>query len=171
MTTSARVQLPTFDEVDELPMELRTTVQAEYLDINNHMNIRHYLGLHVDAFDGPLFSDLGFGAAYVDRGLSFFQVDNHLRYLSEVRGGDEVSVHVRFLSRTEKTVHAVSFILNRSTSTLANTMEFLMLHVDLHTRRAVDVNRADMGALDQRIETDSTLAWTFPTSGCIPNRR
>ena len=171
MNSPALVPPPSFDQVDEVPSEVRRTVPAEHLDINGHMNVRHYLGAHVDALDGPLFTNLGFGLAYINGGRSFFQVDNHMRYLAEVRGGDEISVHIRFIGRTPRSIHAVSFLLNRSTRALANTMEFLLLNVDLRTRRTVDFDKDATHLLDQRIAVDSQLPWPAPTSGCIPHGR
>ncbi|MDI1289090.1 MAG: thioesterase family protein [bacterium] len=169
--STAAVRVPTFGQVDELPQTLIMSVPDSYLDINHHMNIRHYLAVHDRAF-GYLFTAMGFGSDYIKgRGLSFFQVENHIRYLAEAHGGDEISVHVRLIGRTARAIHGVSFLLNRSRGTVANTLEFLMLHVDLRTRKAVDFDTRSTELLDRRMADDSVTTWPAPLSGCVHLKR
>ena len=39
--------IPTLEDVLMLPAALKTTVTPDFIDINGHMNVRHYLDLNV----------------------------------------------------------------------------------------------------------------------------
>lgn len=160
-------ELPTYAEVRALPLALTRQVPPTYGDLNGHMNVRHYLGLHDDA-SWAFMAGLGLGAEYVEREQrTFFDIEQHLRYYDELLVGETVYVHARLLGRTNKVVHLMSFLLNGTREVVANTFEVLSVHVDLTQRRSVAFDPDTMAALDRVVRAHAGLRWPAPVSGAL----
>ena len=163
--------LPTFEQVLAIPDPTEATVTADLIDLNGHMNIVHYL------YQGSVGADAimqrsGLDQSYrSERGMALFTAEHHLAYLSELREGDKFSVHARILGRTDKAVHLMTFLLDRSRQRLSNTLEIMLVHVDLTTRRAVAIPDDIAAGLDKYIAQSDALDWAAPTSGAIAVRR
>jgi len=163
--------LPGFDDVAALPAVFDEKVRPDQIDENGHMNIRHY-------FDFASWSvwksieDLGAGEAYIDdRGLSFFTVEQHIRYFGEMRVDDRFTVHDRLLSRSNRALHAMAFVLDREQSRLACTFELVYVHVDMAERKAVDIPDDIASAIDDAIADTDGLGWDAPVCGAMGVRR
>ncbi|MFC0531466.1 thioesterase family protein [Phytohabitans kaempferiae] len=130
-----RRDLPAFTTASQLPAPLRLVIPPEFEDANEHMNVSHYFSLQTKAVRW-LMERLGFGADYRERhGHTLFTVEHRLRYLAEVKVGDEVSVHPALRVRTDKLLRGTSLLLNRSRNQISNTLDFDILHINLETRR------------------------------------
>ena len=163
--------LPTYDQIAQLPAVDEQVVPAEFIDLNGHMNIRHYF----DAASIALWRvciAAGMDQSYSDdRGLSLFTVEQHIRYFGELRLGERFTIHGRLLERSERAVHAMSFVVAPDARTLACTFEASYVHVDLNTRRAVAIPD-DVGArFDEQIATGDALGWDAPVCGSMGVRR
>lgn len=165
------IPLPTYDQVLELPAQRTQAVPPEFIDVNGHMNIGRYLQLGAEGVWVRCSEDFAMGEDYIpERGLSNFTAEHHIRYLAEVLEGEEVSTHVRLLSRSDKVIHAMALILNRSRQRLACTVEVTLLHVDMAGRRAVRFPDDIAPRLDAALKADD-LDWPAPVCGSMgPNR-
>lgn len=162
--------LPTFDQVSALPAIGSGQVEESFIDENGHMNIGDYFRLTSHSLWDDT-RDAGVGNDYIDaRGLSLFTVEQHIRYLGEMRLGDRFTVHNRFLARTGKAVHAMSFLLDQEKSRLACTMEVTWVHVDMATRRAVDLPDDIAAGLDVLVTRGSSIGWPAPVTGVMGAR-
>ena len=163
----AGIPPPSPEQVRELPLLYELTVPAEYEDVNGHMSIGHYMVIH-DRAAAPFYASLGMDEAYfTERRRGIMDVEHHLHYLAEILVGDVVAVHTRVLERSEKAVHGMWFMLDRTRDRLANTLEWLTLHVDLDARRAAPFGDEVAAELDRQIEHGRTLAWAAPVCGVI----
>lgn len=163
--------LPTFEQVSEIPAALKQEIPPEYLDENQHMNIQRYFELCARAV-GDLFTAAGVDDDYPQqRGLGVFTAEQHLRYFAEVRLGDEVSVHVRPLERSAKALHAMAFLVNSSTKQLAFTFEVTTIHVDMGTRRPTDFPDDIAANFDAGLSSIAHLDWPAPVCGVMGVRR
>lgn len=162
--------LPAYEQVLEVPVITRRSVVAEHLDQNLHVNVRVYLDLAIEAL-GEVVTAAGLGEEYIEqRRLTLFTAEHHLRYVAELRLGDEISVHVRFLERSDKALHAMAFVLNRSARRLACILEATVIHVGMDTRRPENFPD-DIGAsLDRLIEAHAA-PWPAPTCGVMGIRQ
>ncbi len=161
---AARVVLPTVEQVTQLPCSLRRVVPVDAADGNGHLNMARYLSLHDEAL-WPYHAGLGMGKQYREvqrRGL--FTLEQHLAYHAEVLVGDAVTVHCRSLGRTEKLVHGMSFVVNATRAELANTLEYVVAHVDLDRRRIIPFGEDVAAALDMEIEGHGQRGWTASIS-------
>lgn len=111
---------------------LATGVPPDWADENGHMNEAFYLVAAARATDRFL-DMLGAGPDYIRAGHSFFTVETHLRYLAEVHVGDRLRVTTQIIAGAGKKLHLFHRLWNGAA--LAATVETLLLHVDLTTRR------------------------------------
>jgi len=165
------IPLPTCHQVLELPALIARPVPPEYLDENHHMNIGRYLEVASYAL-WECTTTIGMGSSYIDeRNLSTFTAEHHLRYLSELRLGDELSAHVRLIERSDKVLHSITFLVDRSRDVLSCTVEATLLHVDMTTRRATPFPDDIAKGLDGLIAEHGALDWSAPVSGTMGIRR
>ena len=117
----------------DLPVTWKQEIPAAWTDYNGHMNEVHYLEAAARSTDRFL-EMIGADTAYVTSGKTFFTVETHIRYLSEVCAGERIAVTTQVLEGAGKKVH-LFHRLWRGDDTLAATVETLLLHMDLTTRR------------------------------------
>lgn len=162
-----KVPMPSVDEVDMLPPRLEHVVPSSWEDLNGHVNFQHYLEL-LDLAGDAMFADLGLDKTYVaTHRRGFFELEHHIWYLNELHVGDLVSVHVRYVDRTQKRFHGNAFIVNRTRRQLACVFEYVSSAVDLDARRTTAL-AADVAArLDALIAGHRRLAWPAPRCGVI----
>ncbi len=126
--------LPAGDTKHGLPVTARRQVPTSWTDYNGHMNETHYLEAASLATDNFM-AIVGADAQYVASGRSYFTVETHIRYLDEVHAGDQLTITTQVLSGEGKRMH-LFHRLWRKDGTLAATVEKMLLHTDLNTRRA-----------------------------------
>jgi acyl-CoA thioester hydrolase len=163
--------LPSYDDVAAAPVHLEGTVSADFVDANGHMNIRHYLeygGLAVDA----LCNDVGIDDAYrADRRSSVFTAEHHLRYASEMLLAEQFTVHALALDRSAKAVHLMAFLLDRTNQRLASTLEAVLVHVDMDTRRPTPIPADVAERWDRHVAVSREMSWQPPVCGAMGVRR
>ncbi|TNF12452.1 MAG: carnitine 3-dehydrogenase [Rhodobacteraceae bacterium] len=119
---------------DDLPVCVDRVIPPSWTDYNGHMNETHYLEIGAQATD-RFMERIGADAAYIAGGLSYFTVETHIRHLDEVRAGERMKVATQVLGGKGKKLHLFHF-LRAGDGRLAATVETLLLHVDLTTRRS-----------------------------------
>lgn len=162
--------LPTFDQVMQIPAITEAVVAPEFIDVNGHMNIRHYLETNAEGV-----SALVEGAGVTDdyrgrRGLGVFTVEHHLRYFSEMHVGGAMSVHPRVLERSERAAYVMSFLLDRRNERLANILEVVFVHVDMQTRRSTPFSEDVAARFDALVSESAALDWKAPRCGIMGAR-
>lgn len=166
MSSSTRSQLPTVDQVLELPAVRREVAPADWEDRNGHVNVLAYYEFHMQASQAALGAMID--DDYVKRHRqSVFSVEHHVSFFNEALVGHDVSAHFRVLDRSDKVMHAVSILLNRTTGAIVNAAEFLEAHVDLSTRRACPFRLEFAARIDVQLEEHRRLDWEFPLSGSM----
>lgn len=167
----SRTALPSYEEVLEIPSLLEGEVVADFIDVNGHMNIRHYLDAGAMGAD-VICRRIGVDDAYrAERRLGVFTAEHHIRYFSEMHLGDRFTVHPVFVERSAKAGHLLSFILDRTGERLACTVEIILVGVGMDTRRPADFPPDIAAAMDERVAAARGLAWPLPLSGAMGIRR
>ncbi|WP_063125691.1 acyl-CoA thioesterase [Nocardia fusca] len=165
------ISIPSYEQVVTLPRELGPlTVPEAYRDENDHMNVTHYFALCVSAATG-VFERAGITDEYrATRGAGFFTGEHHIRYYSENRIGEQISVHIRGVDRSDKVVHAMALLVNDSTRRLSCTLELIAVHVDLRSRTAAAFAADTAAALDREL-APTAVDWPAPVCGAMRVRR
>ncbi|MBC7629877.1 thioesterase family protein [Aeromicrobium sp.] len=163
--------LPSFENILQIPATFDQQVEPEFIDENGHMNIGDYFRLGSWAMWKNT-QAAGVDREYVDElQLTLFTAEQHIRYYSELRLGDRFTVHSRILERSARVVHGMSFIVDQETSSLACTLEATLVHVSTATRRTVDISDEVASALDVMIAESDALGWAAPVCGAMGVRR
>lgn len=161
------VTMPTVEQVLELPPLLEKLIPPEWLDLNGHVNVRHYLELY-DAASWPMLAAIGLDErTFLEQRQGLFDLEHHLWYLDELHVGETVTVHWRFIARTAKRFHGVMFIVNRSRGRLASVFEYVSTSADLDARRTAPLPAAFAAQLDRHIAEHGRLDWAAPTCGVM----
>lgn len=163
--------LPTYDDVLDLPALLEGTVSPSFIDVNGHMNIRHYLDAGANGAD-VICRRSGIDDDYrARRRMGVFTAEHHIRYFAELHEGDTFSVHARFLGRSGKAGHLITFVLGRDRELLSCTVEILLVHVDMDIRRPVEFPPDVAAGLDEWIAAGEAVGWPAPVCGVMGIRR
>ncbi|MDU8943145.1 carnitine 3-dehydrogenase [Ovoidimarina sediminis] len=127
--------LPRPDDVEGMPVTAAHRVPTSWTDYNGHMNETHYLEIGSRASD-RFMELIGADAAYIESGFSYFTAENNIRYYDEVRAGEALTVTTQVVGAEGKKLHLLQRIHAEGRGEVA-TLETLLIHVDLTTRRSV----------------------------------
>jgi len=155
--------------VSQLPITSQTLVTAELCDLNGHLTVRHQAAIFDDAAWNFL-GDLGLGKELVDQGRSFFDLEQHVRYLAEGHVGDTLSIRHRLLDISTSTLHFMAYLFRDTDQVVLSTLETLTLSVDLDQRKAARLQDGDVERLLSRGRSDRSLEWDPCASGCMTVR-
>ena len=143
------------DRDDGLPITARRVVPSSWIDANGHMNETHYVDIASNAADA-LTESCGVTADYIAAGRSHFTAETHVRYLAELRQGEEITVRTQVLHGTGKKTHLFHSLYGPD-GTLAATVEMMILHVDLNTRTVCEPLPSVASALKSLEEAHARL--------------
>ena len=153
--------------LETLPVYLRKTIPAEYLDIMGHMNIRWYFDMFARS-GRKFFTSHGLGEDYFRDGkFGVFTLKQYIQYFAEVRVGQTVAVHTRLVGRSDRRFHFMHFMINETTTQLAATFEALITHADLKLRRSAPMPAHIAQQFDATLARDEPLDWEAPVCGAM----
>jgi acyl-CoA thioester hydrolase len=121
----------------EAPVSSRIMhVEPAWIDYNGHLNMAYY-NVFFDRAVDEAFTLLGMGPDYAKRrNASFYTLEAHVTYLSELHEGDPVRVSFRIVDFDAKRVHAFQELHHAEDGFLSATSETMTLHVDRTAKRA-----------------------------------
>ena len=141
--------LPEPDTTSEgLPITGQRQIPQSWTDYNGHMNEAYYLEIASIATD-RFMKLVGCTEEYVAAGQSYFTVENHVCYLSELHQGDQLTVTTQLLDGEGKKMH-LFHRLHGPDKSVAATVESLLLHMDLSARKTSlpgDAVAAELGRI------------------------
>lgn len=120
---------------DDVPIiALERTIAAEWTDYNDHTNDSRYSQMSSEACDN-FFRAIGFDAAYLASGRTFYTLESHVRYLEQTRSGDHIQVRVQVVGLDQKKIHLFTDVV-RADGVVAATAEHLFIHIDTSTQKS-----------------------------------
>jgi acyl-CoA thioester hydrolase len=150
-----------------LPVTLRRHIPENYKDEMGHMNVMWYTHLFSSAFE-QFASAFGFGEAYFrEQQMGSFALETHVRYLSEVRIGNHVTVRSRLIGRSEKRIHFMHFMTIDESQALAAVQEHIGAHIDMRTRRMAALPPEITERFDRLLARQNALGWQAPVCGVM----
>jgi acyl-CoA thioester hydrolase len=158
--------------VDELPVTARGEVAESWLDEMGHMNVMWYTHMFSKGVWG-FFQTFGFSRDYMERALAgSFALEMHVRYLSECRKGDKLTVRGRAVGRSAKRIHHVHFLVKDGPaeaggSVVAAIGEMVSAHVDLRVRRQSPFPPELQANYDRMLAEHQALSWAAPVCGVM----
>ena len=154
-------------DLSPLPITHLAVIPAEYMDPMGHMNVTWYTYLF-DQATWYFFDSLGMSLAYFEeQNAGAFALENHTRFLSEVRQDQSITIRTRVLGLSQKRFHFMHFMVIENESQLAATAEYVGTHVDLTTRRSSPLPDHIAQAFDKLLSKHCSLDWTSPVCGSM----
>lgn len=146
---------------DAAPLVVHTTtVQADWLDYNDHLNVANYMRIFDDA-GVALFDRLGMGEAHSRAtGESWVVLESHVTYDRELGLGARVAVRTQIVDFDAKRVHLYHELHNMDAEpgeSLSATCELMVLFFDLGARRAGPFPAAVMGEIERLAAAQADL--------------
>jgi acyl-CoA thioesterase FadM len=156
------------EQISQLrPVCLRRTIPPEYLDSNNHMNMRWYVALFDDAGD-TLHDHLGLTRELRRAsGAGTMDLEHHTWFVNEVMAGSQICVYARMVARSAKMMHYLMFMVNESTGKVAAHFECVNALVNLQARKTTPYPAEILERIDALLAEQSQLPWPPPTSGAM----
>jgi acyl-CoA thioester hydrolase len=128
---------PSLEEAGAMERTLQATVEPRFIDAMGHMNVAFYVHLF-DQATWVLFQRLGIDEPYRQRAhVGMFAVEQHVRYLGELREGEALHIHSRLLEVAPKSVILLHVMIDPARTQVAATSEVVGVHIDMTSRRAV----------------------------------
>ena len=154
-------------DVELLPLTYEQIIPEDYMDLMNHMNVMWYTHLFSMAIM-KVFGIIGLTREYMEEHHSgMFALESHIRYLSEVRVDQQVSVYSRFLGSSSKRMHLIHFLVNHDKHDVAATFELITSHVDMRTRRTSPFPDDLTARIEALVQEHATLPWEAPLCGAM----
>ena len=127
-------------------------VQAEWIDLNGHMNVAWYLTAFDRAFDKP-YQRLGITQEALEKtGSSTFAAEMHITYQRELLLGDPLRIETQLIGFDTRRMHWVQVMYHATKGYRAATAEWLILHVNIRVRRVAtmpDYLEAELKAIQK----------------------
>lgn len=120
--------------------EYRTEVIHDWIDVNNHMNVRRYAEVFDDAM--TMFTrTLGFNRDYIQHsGFTTFTAEDHLCYIAEARLGETLRITTRLLDADKKRLHLYQEMhVEGAKERLAATCEQMQLSILLSGPKVIEM--------------------------------
>lgn len=133
------------------------TADAQWMDYNGHMNIAYYT-VALDKTMDEFFAGLGIGESFARReNRSTFMLQNHTRYLHEIREGQKFSSYLQMLGLDKKRFHAFVSLVHADGATRLAVSEIIGIHMDLETRQPAEFPDATFVAMSSILEEHQAL--------------
>lgn len=142
-------------EITQIPAVLDAAVTDDLIDPNGHMSLPHYTRAAARAVWERKRS-LGLDEV-LEQGMTFFVTEQHARYLGELVRDDHFTAHPKFLARSNRALHTITYIVDVTRQRLACSIESVSVSVSKETRRSVDMTQALADSLDAAIRHDAAL--------------
>lgn len=136
------------DETFAAPLPIHEAkVLPAWIDYNGHMNVAYYV-LAFDNATDKMCDLLDIGIAHLKRDNgSIFTLDLRVNYLREVKEGDPLTFDMQLLDFDSKRMHVFMRMFQSDEGYLSATEEFVILHVDMTSRRAAPFPEKTMAML------------------------
>jgi acyl-CoA thioester hydrolase len=159
--------MATVMDLSALPATYRSVIPESYLDEMGHMNVMWYAHLFSRATEG-IFGLVGLTREYFESNpVGTFALEQHIRYLAEVRAGQHVTVRTRLIGRSAKVFHFIHFLANDTTSALSATGESIGVHIDMRVRRSTPLPPEVTAIFDRVLAEHQALEWAPPLCGVM----
>ena len=144
-------QVPSLEETRALPRMVEARVEPRFIDAMGHMNVAWYVHLF-DQATWAFFDVLGIDQEYRRRAQTgMFAVEQHVRYLGELREGDPLEIHSRLLELKPRALILAHVMTDPTRGRVAAVTEVVGVHVDLRTRKAAPFPQELFASMSARL--------------------
>jgi acyl-CoA thioester hydrolase len=154
-------------DLSSLPVTYQCVIPETYLDEMGHMNVMWYAHLFSCA-TAEIFRLVGLTRQYFESNQAgTFALEQHTRFLAEVRAGQNVTVRTRLVGRSAKAFHFIHFLFNDTTRALSAIGESIGVHIDMRVRKSSPLSPEITTLFDRLLAEHQALDWKPPLCGAM----
>lgn len=153
-------------DFSKLPLTYQGKVEEQHIDFLGHMNVMWYTHFF-DVATWNWYDGIGFGHDYhTASGNGSFALEGHVRYMAELRAGEEFKIYSRAIQRNAKLFLMVHYMV-RADGQLAAILELLGIHIDMSNRRSSPMPPEIAALWNKQIQLGDAAGWDPMLSGSI----
>jgi len=153
--------------LSSLPVTYQAVIPQDFIDEFGHVNVMWYTHLFTEGAGG-LFRLVGLTQEHLEGNQAgTFALEQHFRYLKEVRVGQHVTLRSRVLGRSAKRWHTIHFMTIDELDVLAATCEVVSTYVDMTVRRSAPMPPVITDGIDRLLSEHASLGWDAPICGTM----
>ena len=130
--------------------------KEEWIDYNDHMNMANYILVFDQALEVALEKFKMGESAARDTNRSTMVVETYTKYLSEVKQGEEIDIHMTYFDHDKKRLHIKMEMIEKSKKKISATIEWISLYIDLSERKVTEFEEEKLKLMDKFIEDNKT---------------
>ena len=130
--------------------------KEEWIDYNDHMNMAYYILVFDQALEVALEKFKMGESAARDSNRSTMVVETYTKYLSEVKQGEEIDIHMTYFDHDKKRLHIKMEMIEKSKKKMSATIEWISLYIDLSERKVTEFEEEKLKLMDKFIEDNKT---------------
>ena len=127
-------------------------VKKEWVDYNNHMNMAYYVLIFDQALEVALEKFKMGESAAKDFNRSTMVVETNTKYLSELKQGEEIDIHMTYFDHDKKRLHIKMEMIEKGKKKISATIEWISLYIDLSHRKVTEFEEEKLKLMDKFIK-------------------
>ena len=128
------------------------SVKQEWVDYNDHMNMAYYVLIFDQALEVALEKFKMGESSAKDLNRSTMVVETNTKYLSEVKQGEEIDIHMTYFDHDKKRLHIKMEMIEKSKKKISATIEWISLYIDLGKRKVTEFEDEKLKIMDKFIK-------------------
>ena len=128
------------------------SVKQEWVDYNDHMNMAYYVLIFDQALEVALEKFKMGESSAKDLNRSTMVVETNTKYLSEVKQGEEIDIHMTYFDHDKKRLHIKMEMIEKGKKKTSATIEWISLYIDLSLRKVTEFEEEKLKIMDKFIE-------------------
>ena len=125
------------------------SVKQEWVDYNDHMNMAYYVLIFDQALEVALEKFKMGESSAKDLNRSTMVVETNTKYLSEVKQGEEIDIHMTYFDHDKKRLHIKMEMIEKSKKKISATIEWISLYIDLSQRKITEFKKEKLKLMDK----------------------
>ena len=132
------------------------SVKQEWVDYNNHMNMAYYVLIFDQALEVALEKFKMGESSAKDLNRSTMVVETNTKYLSEVKQGEEIDIHMTYFDHDKKRLHIKMEMIEKSKKKISATIEWISLYIDLDKRKVTEFEDEKLEIMNKFIKDNKS---------------
>ena len=128
------------------------SVKQEWVDYNDHMNMAYYVLIFDQALEVALEKFKMGESSAKDINRSTMVAETNTKYLSEVKQGEEIDIHMTYFDHDKKRLHIKMEMIEKSKKKISATIEWISLYIDLSLRKVTEFEEEKLKLMDKFIK-------------------
>ena len=132
------------------------SIKQEWVDYNDHMNMAYYVLIFDQALEVALEKfNMGESAAK-DLNRSTMVVETNTKYLSEVKQGEKIDIHMTYFDHDKKRLHIKMEMIEKSKKKISAIIEWISLYINLDKRKVTEFEDEKLEIMNKFIKDNKS---------------